>query len=184
MPYFAPPAAFLSAGLALQATLLLVTVLIVLLVASLLHRPGPDEPNSLPGYSLLHIVPFFRKRYDFLSWGFHAAAANVFQFNLLRVGPFILSLCHAVTSIQNQVVVVSGEDARQTFFTAKNLDLTEGFKILSGAVSFTALCNFFRASDLLRQDPNGSRSNLRSPDEAHRSHTQTARERPTQRVVI
>ncbi|KIM46876.1 hypothetical protein M413DRAFT_440450, partial [Hebeloma cylindrosporum] len=32
------------------------------------------------------------------------------------------------------VVVVSGETARQTFFTAKGLDLTEGFKILSGAI--------------------------------------------------
>lgn len=40
----------------------------------------------------------------------------------------ILSLC------QNKVIVVSGESARQAFFTAKGLDLTEGFKILSGAV--------------------------------------------------
>lgn len=35
---------------------------------------------------------------------------------------------------QNTVVVVSGESARQAFFTARGLDLTEGFKILSGAV--------------------------------------------------
>jgi hypothetical protein len=33
--------------------------------------------------------------------------------------------------------VVSGERARETFFTAKGLDLTEGFKILSGAVSIS-----------------------------------------------
>jgi sterol 14-demethylase len=37
--------------------------------------------------------------------------------------------------LQNKVIVVSGENARQIFFTAKGLDLTEGFKILSGAVS-------------------------------------------------
>ena len=35
---------------------------------------------------------------------------------------------------QNTVVVVSGESVRHGYFTAKGLDLTEGFKILSGAV--------------------------------------------------
>jgi len=35
--------------------------------------------------------------------------------------------------------VVSGESARQTFFTAERLDLTEGFKILSGAVGTCVL---------------------------------------------
>lgn len=35
---------------------------------------------------------------------------------------------------QNTVVVVSGESGRHGYFTAKGLDLTEGFKILSGAV--------------------------------------------------
>jgi hypothetical protein len=34
------------------------------------------------------------------------------------------------------VVVVSGEKARQTFFSAKAFDLTEGFRILSGAVHY------------------------------------------------
>jgi hypothetical protein len=37
--------------------------------------------------------------------------------------------------LQHTVIVVSGENARQKFFTTKGLDLTEGFKILSGAVS-------------------------------------------------
>ena len=36
---------------------------------------------------------------------------------------------------QNTVIVVSGESARQKFFTARGLDLNEGFKMLSGAVS-------------------------------------------------
>lgn len=38
---------------------------------------------------------------------------------------------------QNTVIVVSGESGRQVFFSAKGLDLTEGFKILSGAVCTT-----------------------------------------------
>jgi len=40
---------------------------------------------------------------------------------------------------QNTVIVVSGESGRQVFFSAKGLDLTAGFKILSGAVCITVL---------------------------------------------
>lgn len=40
---------------------------------------------------------------------------------------------------QNMVIVVSGESGRQAFFSAKGLDLTEGFKILSGAVRILVL---------------------------------------------
>jgi hypothetical protein len=39
-----------------------------------------------------------------------------------------------ITLLQNTVMVVSGESGRQAFFSAKGLNLTEGFKILSGAV--------------------------------------------------
>lgn len=41
-------------------------------------------------------------------------------------------LCH----VQNTVIAVSGEPARRDFFTCKGFDLNEGFKVLSGAVSF------------------------------------------------
>jgi len=40
---------------------------------------------------------------------------------------------------QNTVIVVSGASGRQGFFSAKGLDLTAGFKILSGAVCITVL---------------------------------------------
>ncbi|KDR80096.1 hypothetical protein GALMADRAFT_92315 [Galerina marginata CBS 339.88] len=110
--------AFLSAGFATQFTVAVIAFLAIVFITSALQKEGVDAPTYLPGYSLFHIVPFFRKRYDFLNWGFHATGQNVFQFKLLR----------------NTVVVVSGENARQTFFTAKGLDLTEGFKILSGAI--------------------------------------------------
>ncbi|KAF8960328.1 cytochrome P450 [Flammula alnicola] len=110
--------AFLSAGFATQFTVAVIVFLGIVLITSALQKEGVDAPKFLPGYSLFHIIPFFRKRYDFLNWGFHATGQDVFQFQLLR----------------NTVVVVSGETARETFFTAKGLDLTEGFKILSGAI--------------------------------------------------
>ena len=47
----------------------------------------------------------------------------------------VLHLYSNYNSLQHTVIVVSGENARQKFFTTKGLDLTEGFKILSGAVS-------------------------------------------------
>lgn len=110
--------AFLSAGFATQFTFGVVIFLAIVLITSSLQANEADAPTSLPCYSLFTILPFFRRRYDFLNWGFHATGQSVFQFQLLR----------------NTVVVVSGESARQTFFTAKSLDLTEGFKILSGAI--------------------------------------------------
>ncbi|KAF8155617.1 cytochrome P450 [Crassisporium funariophilum] len=110
--------AFLSAGFAIQFTVAVIAFLVIISITSGLQKEGVDAPKFLPGYSLFHIIPFFRKRYDFVNWGFHATGQNIFQFQLLR----------------NQVIVVAGESARQTFFTAKGLDLTEGFKILSGAI--------------------------------------------------
>ncbi|KAG5654445.1 hypothetical protein H0H81_002635 [Sphagnurus paluster] len=110
--------AFLSAGFATQFTFGVVIFLLIVFAISTFQTEEADAPVPLPSYSIFTILPFFRKRYDFLNWGFHATGQSVFQFQLLR----------------NKVIVVSGESARQTFFTAKGLDLTEGFKILSGAI--------------------------------------------------
>ncbi|RDB29921.1 Lanosterol 14-alpha demethylase [Hypsizygus marmoreus] len=110
--------AFLSAGFPTQFTLAVVIFLAIVLISSAFQSDAPDAPTSLPCYSIFAINPFFRRRYDFLNWAFHATGQSAFQFQLLR----------------NQVIIVSGESARQTFFTAKGLDLTEGFKILSGAI--------------------------------------------------
>ncbi|KAG6820270.1 hypothetical protein H0H93_003100 [Arthromyces matolae] len=110
--------AFLSAGFATQFTFGVVIFLLIVITTSSLQAEEADAPPSLPCFSIFTIIPFFRSRYDFLNWGFHATNSSAFQFNLLR----------------NTVVVVSGESARQAFFTAKGLDLTEGFKILSGAI--------------------------------------------------
>ena len=76
--------AFLSSGFALQFTVAVVVFLIIISITSA-SQEDVHAPKSLPGYSLFHIIPFFRKRYDFLNWGFHATGQNIFQFNLLRV---------------------------------------------------------------------------------------------------
>ncbi|KAJ4000129.1 cytochrome P450 [Lentinula boryana] len=122
MPYSvglqAASAALLSAGLPVLFTTAIIVLLVIVTVTSSLQKDVADAPARLPIYSLFAIIPFFRRRFDFLNWGFEATGHSAFQFDLLR----------------NKVIVVSGESARQVFFTAKGLDLTEGFKILSGAI--------------------------------------------------
>ncbi|KAF5389632.1 hypothetical protein D9757_004170 [Collybiopsis confluens] len=122
MPYSvgiqAAGAALLSAGFPAMFTTAIVVLLVIVSVISSLHKDAADAPARLPIYSLFSIVPFFRRRFDFLNWGFQVTGQSAFQFDLLR----------------NNVIVVSGESARETFFSAKGLDLTEGFKILSGAI--------------------------------------------------
>ena len=76
--------AFLSSGFAIQFAVAVVVFLVIISVTSA-SQEVVDAPRSLPGYSLFHITSFFRKRYDFLNWGFQAAGQNIFQFNLLRV---------------------------------------------------------------------------------------------------
>ncbi|KAK7462855.1 hypothetical protein VKT23_007431 [Stygiomarasmius scandens] len=122
MPYAvglqAASAALLSAGLPSIFTMAIVMFLMIISIISSLQKDGVDSPAYLPTYSLFAITPFFRQRFDFLNWGFQVTGNSIFQFNLLR----------------NTVIVVSGESARQAFFSAKGFDLTEGFKMLSGAI--------------------------------------------------
>ncbi|KAF9530244.1 cytochrome P450 [Crepidotus variabilis] len=122
MPYsvglHSAAAAFLSAGFATQFTIAVLAFLFIVTLISAFEKEGVDEPKHLPGFSFSHILPFFTRRYDFLNWGIQASGSNIYQFKLFR----------------NTVIVVSGERARQAYFSAKNFDLTEGFKILSGAI--------------------------------------------------
>ncbi|KAJ6543819.1 cytochrome P450 [Mycena sp. CBHHK59/15] len=110
--------AFLSAGFATQFTAAVVIFLVIVLVTSSHQEDGLSAPKSLPGLPFLAIVPFFRQRYNFLNWGFHVTGESIFQFQLMR----------------HTVIVLSGAPARSAFFYAKGFDLTEGFKILSGAI--------------------------------------------------
>ncbi|KAF8737882.1 hypothetical protein AX14_012256 [Amanita brunnescens Koide BX004] len=121
MPYavglHAAATAFLSSGFSIQFAVAVFLLLVIVVLISQ-DKSEPDDPVCLPCWSLFNIMPFFRKRYDFLNWGFEATGQDIYQFKLLN----------------NTVVVVSGESGRHGYFTAKGLDLTEGFKILSGAI--------------------------------------------------
>ncbi|KAJ7185501.1 cytochrome P450 [Mycena filopes] len=110
--------AFLSAGFATQFTVAVVICLVIVLTTASLQDDRDEAPTSLPGPGFLSIVPFFRQRHDFLNWGFHVTGQSTFQFQLMG----------------NNVIVLSGASARRAFFYAKGFDLTEGFKILSGAI--------------------------------------------------
>ncbi|KAF8190379.1 cytochrome P450 [Mycena galopus ATCC 62051] len=122
MPYIiglhSAAAAFLSAGFATQFSVAVVICLVIVLVTSSSPEDGDGAPKSLPGPPFLSIIPFFRQRHDFLNWGFHITGQSTFQFQLMN----------------NTVIVLSGASARRAFFHAKGFDLTEGFKILSGAI--------------------------------------------------
>ncbi|KAJ7167321.1 cytochrome P450 [Mycena crocata] len=122
MPYIiglhSAASAFLAAGFATQFTIAVVICLVIVLVTPSLQEDGLEAPKSLPGLPCLSIIPFFRQRYDFLNWGFRVTGQSMFQFQLMN----------------NTVVVLSGAPARQAFFNAKGFDLTEGFRILSGAI--------------------------------------------------
>lgn len=98
MPYSiglqAANVALLSAGLATHiATAIVVLLLILIVASSCAEDPSKkeDAPISLPGISLLAIVPFFRQRFDFINWGFQATGRSIYQFKLLRVSSFPLS---------------------------------------------------------------------------------------------
>ncbi|KAF5369081.1 hypothetical protein D9758_002903 [Tetrapyrgos nigripes] len=122
MPYTvgiqAASLALLSAGLPAIFCMSIVMLLMIVSIMSSLQKDGVDTPAHLPTYSLFAVSPFFRRRFDFLNWGFQVTGHPIFQFSLLR----------------DTVIVVSGDTGRQAFFSAKGFDLTEGFKMLSGAI--------------------------------------------------
>ncbi len=87
--------------------------------------------------------------------------------------------------------MVSGESAREAFFTAKGLDLTEGFKILSGAVynSRLTILNIPLTPFVFFSDSHGTRRHVQSSNrEEYLSSTngsRTSREIcPCQRVSM
>jgi hypothetical protein len=77
--------AFVAAGFATQLTVAVITLFAIILITSAYQKDAPDAPEHLPGISLFHIMPFYRRRFDFLNWGIHATGQSVFQFRLLRV---------------------------------------------------------------------------------------------------
>jgi len=82
-------------------------------------RSKDKESNfpKLQGIQLYHAWNFFRRRYDFLHSNFKKNPGISFSFNLLH----------------HTVIVLTGEEARQAFFSDAHLDI-RGYKILLGAV--------------------------------------------------
>ncbi|KAJ7684621.1 cytochrome P450 [Mycena polygramma] len=70
----------------------------------------------LGGYPMLSAWLFFTKRYDFLCDTFKRTGQNMFRFRVL----------------QHHVVALSGEEGRKAFFSEKNFDMEEGYRILGG----------------------------------------------------
>jgi hypothetical protein len=132
--------AFLLSSLKAQVALALLVLFILLGFGFGSQKDGVVDgaPVFLPGSHLLAITPFFRRRFEFLNDGFRKTGQTLFQFNMLRVSVIVAHLLQRpLTTIltQETVIVVSGESARKSFFANKHFDLTEGFKMLSGAVS-------------------------------------------------
>lgn len=102
-------------------------VLPILALLLLLHRPSKRHPASLYKENnppQLHrpageiVTSFFENQIDFIKNGFKDTSSSVFQFKLNR----------------HNVIVLSGEEGRRTFFKEKGLDLYEGFQVIVGTV--------------------------------------------------
>lgn len=76
------------------------------------------EFPKLPGIQSYHAWNFFRQRHDFLRSGYKQNSGKSFYFKVLT----------------NKIIALSGEDARQIFFSNSHLSVDEGYKILMGAV--------------------------------------------------
>jgi hypothetical protein len=135
--------AFLLSSLKAQVALALLVLFILLFFGFGSQKDAYDAvdgaPVFLPGSHLLAITPFFRRRFEFLNDGFRKTGQSLFQFNMLRVSVIVANLPQRPLTMmmQETVIVVSGESARKSFFANKHFDLTEGFKVLSGAVSIS-----------------------------------------------
>lgn len=83
------PSSLLALSHATLPVQLLVLAIFCLLVASSIRAtrqiPKPGDAPWLPQFSLFNIVPFYRRRFDFLNWGFYVTGSSVFQFKLLQV---------------------------------------------------------------------------------------------------
>jgi len=80
-----------------------------------------DEGHEFPrlrGIQLYHGWNFFQRRYDFLHSNFKRNPGKSFCFNVL----------------QHNIIALTGEDARQAFFSNPHLNFYQGYRILMGAV--------------------------------------------------
>ena len=77
-----------------------------------------DDVPKLRGIQLYHAWNFFRRRYDFFRSNFERNLGKGFSFNVLH----------------HNIAALTGEDARQVFFSNPHLNFTHGYMILVGTV--------------------------------------------------
>jgi len=95
---------------------------VILAMAAVYYIPSPkDKGREFPkprGIQLYHAWNFFQRRHDFLHSNFKQNLGKSFSFNVLH----------------HNVVALTGDDARQVFYSNPHLNFSEGYKILTGAV--------------------------------------------------
>ena len=97
---------------------ILATTAILYALSSMSDKGSEHEFPKLRGIQPYHAWCFFKRRYDFLRSGYEQNSGKSFYFNILN----------------NKIIALSGEDARQVFFSNSHLNVDEGYKILMGAV--------------------------------------------------
>ncbi|KAI3056486.1 hypothetical protein CBS147343_10528 [Aspergillus niger] len=119
-----------SDAMPLASTVIYVAI-ITSIVVVLFHRVFKPQNNKKPATRSQNTLPpelrwsvaqlahsFFTAQFDFIKEGFRVTGSKAFRFQLRK----------------NQAIVVSGDEARRTFFGAKSLNLYEGFQVLIGTI--------------------------------------------------
>ena len=94
-----------------------------LLATTVIHyflsfRDGKGDFPKLPGIQFYHAWNFFRNRQDFIHSNLERNSGQSFSFD---VG-------------HHKVIALTGEEARRKFYSDPRMDLSAGFRILSGKV--------------------------------------------------
>ena len=84
---------------------------------------GHEFPK-LRGIQLYHAWNFLQRRYDFLQSGYERSLGKSFSFDLL----------------DHKIIALTGEDARQMFFSHPHFSIDDGYKLLVGAVRLSPNC--------------------------------------------
>ena len=93
------------------------TILAITAAYFALSSKGADFPK-LRGIQLYHAWNFFRRRHDFFHSNLEQNPGKGFSFNVLH----------------HNIVALTGEDARQVFFSNARLNFSEGYRIFWGTV--------------------------------------------------
>ena len=117
---------------------------------------NPNKIHQLGSISVINAWAFFNKRYDFLRSNFDKTGHDLFSFKVLQVSshPCDCLLRNGYVMVQYQVVAMSGEEARKTFFNEKGLNFTEGYRLLMGGVSHVLKLHTLQLNIFMSQSPN------------------------------